>query len=580
MLREKHRNAIKPLGGALALLLLLGLSACVPGQVLLSDTEKRFSYRSEYTDPGAKALYAYSQYRLLAAENRWDEAIAALNRALAFDPESALLRMSLAKALLHKNELERATDILQTLVRKEPGHVEGHELLGDLLSYQNNYQQAIEQYRTALELTPENELLQMRLAMALGRAGQNDEAIRVLETLVASHPEIKLARLSLARFYQETGRPAMARATYRKLLKHYPDHQQGILELGKILEEQQLLNEAFDLYREGIRTNPRAAALRQRLALLYLQQNRFPEALEQLHAVRQQFPENLQISGRIALIHLELEHWTLAETELRELLRQEPEEDRHRYYLGMALIGQGENSAAIEVMAPIKESSPVFPEAVLQLAYLYKRAGQLDRAVNSLRTLISLDIQQPEIYYYLAAFLGDQEKLNEAEQVIAAGLETFPDDADLLYQLGIVYEKLNDRDRAIETMQKVLAVDAEHADALNFIAYHQAERGDQLELALTRAQKALEVKKSGYIIDTLGWIYFKMGRFEKSREQLEEASTLHPDDPVILEHLGDLYRALTLWDKAAEAYRKVLELSPQAEGVEKKLHALPKEKRE
>ncbi len=580
MLKILVRYHFKPLGKTLGLSLLLCLAACVAGQHPPTEVAKEFSYRSTYSEPTSKALFGYSRFRLLAAENRWEEAIGALESALENDPDSVHLQLSLAKALLHENAAERSTVILQALVEKHPEQIEAHELLGDLLSYQNQYQQAIDQYRSAIRLDPENELLQMRLAMALGRAEENDEAIFVLERLISKNPEAKLARLSLARFYKETGDAEAARKTYQDLLADYPDHQQGVLELGKLLEEQQLFAEALALYREGIRKNPRAAALRQQLAIMYLQQNRLPEALEQLQTVRQQFPENLRIIGRISLIQLELEQWTLAEDGFRQLLQQEPGEDRHRYYLGMALIGQGRNAEAIEVMAPIKESADIFTEAVLQLAYLYKQAGQLDQAINSLRKIISLDIHKPEIYYYLAAFLGDQERLDESVQVIEAGLEKFPDDANLLYQLGIAFEKLNDRERALEAMGKVLAVDSGHADALNFIAYHQAERGDQLELALSRAQKALETKNSGYIIDTLGWIYFKMGRFDESRQQLEEASSLHPDDPVILEHLGDLYRALNLWEKAADTYRKVLELDPQAAGVEEKLQALPTEKSE
>ncbi len=556
---------------------LLVLTACVARQAPAPELAGPFSYRSDYAEPSAKALYAYSQFRLLASDNRWDEAVAALERALAFDQQSAHLQMALAKALLHKNEAERSTQILQDLVSRRPKHVDGHELLGDLLSYQNKHLQAIEHYRTALQIAPENEMLQMRLAMAHGRAGQNDEAISILEVLVKDHPEAKLARLSLARFYLEQNDPEKARQAYRDLLMHYPDHQQGILELGKLLEEQQMIAEAFELYREGVRTNPRAAAVRQQLALLYIKQNRLPEALLQLQAVRQQYPENNRVLGRIALIHLQQEDWLQAETEFRELLQHEPEDDRHRYYLGMALIGLGKNSEAIELMAPIKESSPIFTEAVLQLAYLYRQAEQTELAIQALRKLLALDIHTPEIYYYLTAFLGDGDQLEKAADAISAGLEKFPNDINLLYQSGLIYEKLGQRDKALAAMQQVLKFDADHADALNFIAYHRAEHGEQLELALGQAQKALALKRSGYIIDTLGWIYYKLGRFEESRTQLEEASSLHPDDPVILEHLGDLYRALTLWGKAAETYRRVLELNPQAEGVQEKLDALPKE---
>jgi tetratricopeptide (TPR) repeat protein len=272
-----------------------------------------------------------------------------------------------------------------------------------------------------------------------------------------------------------------------------------------------------------------------------------------------------------------MENWPDAEEDFRQLLQFGENGGRNRYYLGLALLGQKKYSEAIEMMAPIDESSPIFAEAVMQLAYLYRQAGQRQSAIDALKRVLKQDIHQPEIYYYLASFLDEEGDLEQAAEIVASGLQRFPDEIELLYQSAVIYEKQGNRQRALELMAKVLTIDPNYPDALNFIAYHHAEEGTELELALTRVLKALSAKKSGYIIDTLGWIYFKMGRYNESREQLEEASSLMPEDPVILEHLGDLYRALTLWEKAAEAYRKALELDPLAEGVEEKLQQMPLE---
>ncbi len=560
----------------LAVLLLMPVG-CTIQPVAVPQPVESAGYRSELADPEAKALFAYVEFRMLAVENRWDDAIAALRRAVAFDPQTEYLRMNLAKALLHKDEADASIEILREVLQQSPNKVEGHELLGDLLGYQGQNEAAVKHYRLALDLDPDNEMLQMRLAMALGRLDRNAEAISLLEEMVIRQPDAKLAHLSLARFYLEEGRLEKAKSTYQTLLKQHPDQQQALLEYGDLLEEEELFAEAFTLYREGIKQNPRAAAVRQQLALLYLRQNRKQEALEQLVVVRQLVPGNLQVLGRVGLLHLEMEDWPRAEVDFRQLLQHGENAGRNRYYLGLALLGQNKYTEAIEIMAPIDESSPVFTEAVMQLAYLYRQAGQFDQAISALKKVLKLDHQRPEIYYYLASFLGDSDDLEQAAEVVDEGLANFPDNIELLYQSAVIYEQQGERQKALGRMEQVLAIDADYPDALNFIAYHHAEEGTELELALSRVQKALKFKKSGYIIDTLGWIYFKMGRYHESRKQLEEASSLMPDDPVILEHLGDLYRALTLWEKAAEAYRKSLELDPLAEGVETKLKDLPLE---
>ena len=544
----------------------------------VAQPEETDDYRSELADPAAKAFYAYVEFRLLAADNRWEEAIEALRRAVAFDPETAYLRMSLAKALLHKDQAEDSIKILRQILQLSPENIEAHELLGDLLGYQDENEEAVEHYQQALTLDPDNEMLRMRLAMALGRLGRKLEAISLLESMVAKQPDAKLAHLSLARFYQENNQENQAKSVYRKLLERHPEQQQAILEYGRLLEKQELFAEAFELYRKGVRHNPRAAAVRQQLALLYLRQNRKPEALEQLAAVRQLAPGNTQILGRIGLLHLDMEMWPEAEEDFRQLLQHGENAGRNRYYLGLALLGQQKHQDAIEIMAPIDESSPIFAEAVLQLAYVYRQTGQLDQAILALEKVLAQDIQQPEVYYYLASFYGDGGRLERAAQIVDRGLSHFPGNAELLYQSAVISEKQGDRNKALDLMRQLLRIDAEHADALNFIAYHHAEKGTDLEQALLQAQKALAAKKSGYIIDTLGWIYFKLGRYDESRQQLEEATSLLPGDPVILEHLGDLYRALSLWEQAGEAYRKALELDPLAEEVEKKLKELPLEK--
>ena len=561
---------------SVCVLLLLTISGCSVRPLSGQPESADFVYRSELADPQAKALFAFSEYRLLAAQSQWQEAVAALERAVGFDPDNPYLQMTLAKALLHRDDIERAIDILESLLLQSPNNFEAHELLGDLLGYRDRQEEAVDHYRQALQLDPDQEMVQMRLSMALSRLGQNEEATQVLLKLVEQHPESPLARLALARNYVTNGQQELGKQTYQKILELFPEQQQAILEYGKLLEGQGLFAEAYQLYRDSIKKNPRFAAVRQQLALLYLKQQRVREALEQFLAIRQQFPENLEVLGKIGLIYLDLSEWTQAEEVFRQLRDQSPDDDRNRYYLGMSLIGQGLRNEAIEVMAEIRESAPIFTEAVLQLSYLYQQTGQVNLAVSALHKLLDLDFRQPEIYYYLASFLDDQGRGEEAAKVIEEGLEQFPQDVTLRYQQGLLFEKLGDRSQALKAMQQVLELKPDHPDALNFIAYHQAEIGDQLELALTRVQQALAVKKAGYIIDTLGWIYFKMGRFQESLAQLEEAVRQYPEDPVILEHLADVYRALGWSEKAAETYRKVLQFNPQATGVSGKLNGLPK----
>ena len=555
------------------------ISGCAVGNIRQATTIKDagdVEYRSELTDPEAKAFFAFSEFRVLGAENRWEEAVSALKRAISFDPQSNYLPVILAQVYVHQQQPEQAVKTLKVLLARDPKNVAGHQLMGDALSYQHEFPAAIEHFRSALKIAPENNSLKLRLAMSLIQLDRKDEAIEVLEALLKQQPDVALAQLYLARLYLGEKQIDKASLIYQKLLKSQPARLQAVLEYGKILEQQDQ-EAALELYQKYLTENPRSVAVRQQLAQYFLAKHQLGEALEQFQVVRQQYPDNLQIINQIGLIQLELEDWNEAEKTFRLLSHSDSQPGRHRYYLAIALSGQGKREEAISVLEPVTDDLTAFPEAGLQLAYLYKQNGQNDKAISLLRQMIAQDIQTPDVYYYLVAFLGDLGDQKQATEAALAGVEKNPADTRLLYQLGVLYEKQNLRQAAVKTMEKVLLLDDAHADALNFLAYDQAESGVDLDLALTRAKKALAIKPSGYIVDTLGWIYFKMGRYAESREQLEKASQLYPDDAVIMEHLGDLYSAMKLKNKAASVYRRVLEIDPQATQVEDKLNKLSAE---
>ena len=129
-------------------------------------------------------------------------------------------------------------------------------------------------------------------------------------------------------------------------------------------------------------------------------------------------------------------------------------------------------------------------------------------------------------------------------------------------------------------MEKVLALNPDDPLALNYIGYSWADQNLRLPEALAYIQKAIAQRPDdGFVLDSLGWVYFKMGKLSKAAEALEKAITLEPDDPTIHEHLGDVYRAAHKTDLAADNYRRSLEFSRKAADkvrVKAKLDALDK----
>lgn len=559
---------------SIVLVLLTFISAgCAP--FVHEPREKQVSalpaeYRSGLTDPRAKAFFAFSQFRLLGSEGRWDDAISSLVRAIAFDPQTNYLEFALARTYLHTEKVEKSVQVLEDLLAQSPDYGAGHELLGDVLSFQGDYDQAIEHFRRALELSPDKMSVQMRLGMALERSGDSSSAVDLLESILDEYPQTSVARLALARIYFEAGRVDDSKLAYQQILEQAPGHQQAVLEYGKIIfQEDQLA--AMDLYLETLKHNPLAAAVHQRVAQIYLSRQELESARTHFKAVLKPYPDNLQVISRIALIDLELKNWNEAEVGFRRLLDIPEHKDRNRYYLSVALSGQSRFDDAIVELEQISPESSNYESSALQLAYLYNKVGRTNNAIQTLQQMLDLGLQQPELYYYLAAFLADVEQYDNALGIIEKGTAEYPKNIRLLYQLGVVYEKLENSPAAVDVMEKILELDREHSDALNFLAYYQAEEGLDLDLALVRALKAYELMPSGYVSDTLGWVYYKLGQYEESRLYLESAAGSYPEDSVIHEHLGDLYWAMKLWEKAEQSYRRVLTLDPDASHVKEKI---------
>jgi tetratricopeptide (TPR) repeat protein len=126
----------------------------------------------------------------------------------------------------------------------------------------------------------------------------------------------------------------------------------------------------------------------------------------------------------------------------------------------------------------------------------------------------------------------------------------------------------------MQAAKDLLAVDDEHAEALNFLAYALAVDNRDLDEALIYAERAIKLKPAPHILDTLGWVYYRLGRLVEALQVTEEASRKLAEDAVILEHLGDIHLALNNLDEARAAFEKALSLQPDNTDLRSKLETL------
>jgi tetratricopeptide (TPR) repeat protein len=249
-----------------------------------------------------------------------------------------------------------------------------------------------------------------------------------------------------------------------------------------------------------------------------------------------------------------------------------------RLYLALAWREKGESGKAIEELLRIDPASEEFRMAMQTLTALYIKEGRVDEGLSTLKSLLAANRGSQEIYLMLAVLYEEKEDFDEAVRMVEAARSLGPDSPEVIYQLGMLYEKKGDTARALSFMEEVLKNEPQHANALNFVGYTLAEQGINLDKAEEMVRKALELKPGeGYIIDSLGWVYFKKGNYRAALEELLKAHEALPEDPTIAEHVADVYVALSDKEKAISFYERARDLEKKDDkrkALEKKIDGL------
>lgn len=253
------------------------------------------------------------------------------------------------------------------------------------------------------------------------------------------------------------------------------------------------------------------------------------------------------IHYRLALDYIKLNDFKNAEREFNYVLKIKPYEERVRFLLALAY------SYSSKYKEAVREYERLLARPLLELD---------DRDLRS-----SLG--------YLHILQGDFDRAQTQYTTI---LEDNPGDSDAHFYLGYIYHELSKYDIAIDEFVKAIELNPDNSAALNSLSYVYAQRGENLDEALSLVKKALAIEPSnGAYLDTLGWVYFKRGDFDSALRYLENASVLFRD-AEIFEHLGDVNFKLGKFEDAIKNWRKAIEIDPKRKEIKDKIRQLKKKK--
>ena len=195
----------------------------------------------------------------------------------------------------------------------------------------------------------------------------------------------------------------------------------------------------------------------------------------------------------------------------------------------------------------IPAQSPFFRAAQLQIGVYYRDAGLLEQARAALSPLVAANPGDGDAATALASLLAREDRCAQAVEVLSHALATTAgnrpeSDWRLLYQRGACLDQLGRFDEAEPDLREALALSPDQPAVLNQLGYTLVDRDIDPEEGLDLIQRAVTLNpNSGAIIDSLGWAYFKLGRYDEAVTELELAVALMPANPTINDHLGDAY---------------------------------------
>lgn len=502
-------------------------------------------------------------------DGRYDEAVYAYKQAIVCDRQAGAVMRSLAAILVKTGQKEQAVVWMNRLLEVEQDDLNAKTFLANLYSSMEKFAEAISLYQEILRADARNFNARLLLGSLHARMRDYPKARQTMEQLVADHPDSHAAFYYLAKLYQEMGLPEKAGEALNRAISLQWSPMLAY-ELAELHEQGRDYPEAIAIYQKIIAENGADEKARGLLATVYLRQGKVDQALEEMEKMLAVSANPARVELAIARLLLESGRRLEAIARLNAILKKEPQADGARSLLILAYYQQEDLASAKKLLQQVPPSSPAYEESVIMLARILYGEKDLAGAEKTLRQAMGdKDHRRLSFYVALAAMYEEENRPSEARSVFTQAFADFPGNADVYYEYAMFLHKQGDPAGALREMEEAIKREPRHARALNYVGYTWADEGRNLDQAKAYIEQAVALlPKDGFVRDSLGWVYYRLGDFPAAVRELEIAVSLSPNDYAIYEHLGDAYLKNNEPDKAAEAFEKAIEFQQETEKKE------------
>ena len=521
----------------------------------------------------SEGYYHYSRGVLFMADGEMDKAIEAYERALRLDPESSYLMTELAELHIKREEIDRAVSLLEQAVALSPEQVDPHILLGSLYSNVKRYEDAVREYETVVGIDPGRREAYLFLNLLYREKREYEKAVSILDDLLVIDPSNLMGGYYLAKTYAVMEQYDKCELWLRKTLDIKPSFRPALVDLGMLYRSQAHSEKAVAIYEDFLRTNPADVQVRFELANTLMKSKIYDAASQEFETILRWESSLTEARFSLGLAYFfGGEKLDEAIAAFLEVLQTEPDNDKAIYFLASAYEKKGQYADALKELESISEGSGLYVASRVKMGFILQTDGRIQEAIALIGKEIKKTDTDPEFYRFLAVLYEEEEMFEDAEHILTEGLVFSPKNVDFYYRLGVVYGKQNKHEQSIAAMEALLEIDPDNADALNYIGYSYAERGVKLDEAESLIRKALLLKpNNGYIMDSLGWVFFQQNRLKEAIDYLKKAVKLLPQDPTIAGHLGDAYKKTGQVEEALDVYKEALHRNPGNSDLKEKI---------
>ncbi len=394
----------------------------------------------------------------------------------------------------------------------------------------------------------------------LSRHGEGQQVVQAMETLAERYPDSADAQLAVGRLAAVKGQLERAMTATDAALALQPGMQRAQILKAQILIRQERKAEALQVLGQAVESSPEHAELRFAYGRLLLDAGDLEGAKEQFRSVVELAPDNSDALFSLALLELETGELKAAEKHLLQMLETGEKQQSVYYYLGYTMHQLGKDEDAVEWYGKVT-SGEYWTKSQLRMSKILVQQGRLEEVRESMQRLRRNDPDNAvEIYLIEGQILSDLTLYSEAWQLYDQALAIHPDNEDLLYSRALTAEKNDRLDLAEQDMRRILEIDPENVRALNALGYTLADRTDRYEEAFEFIQRAYARKPDDpAIIDSMGWVNYRLGNLEEARAYLQQAWEMTRDGEIgahlgeVMWMQGDRDEARRIWNESQES---------------------------